>query len=106
MERRSTPAHCRGSVGRTVSFRYRDDGPLVLNDISLHANPGQFIAIVGPSGCGKSTLLRILLGFESILKQEPVCYDGQDVSGLDLTAVRSSKSALCCSQASSTPARL
>jgi NHLM bacteriocin system ABC transporter ATP-binding protein len=70
-----------------ISFRYRDDGPLVLNDISLHANPGQFIAIVGPSGCGKSTLLRILLGFESS-EAGTVCYDGQDVSGLDLTAVR------------------
>lgn len=35
-------------------------GPLVLDRISIHANPGEIIGIVGPSGCGKSTLLRII----------------------------------------------
>ena len=38
-----------------VSFRYDPDGPLVLDDISLRAEPGEFIAIVGPSGAGKSS---------------------------------------------------
>lgn len=70
-----------------ISFRYREDGPRVLNDVSLHANPGQFVAIVGPSGCGKSTLLRILLGFESP-DTGSICYDGQDLAGLDATAIR------------------
>lgn len=70
-----------------ISFRYREDGPLVLNNVSLHVNPGQFVAIVGPSGCGKSTLLRILLGFETP-ETGTICYDGQDLAGLDTTAVR------------------
>ena len=47
-----------------VSFRYREDMPLILDDLSLKIRPGQYVAIVGATGCGKSTLMRILLGFE------------------------------------------
>lgn len=39
---------------------------VVLNDINLRVNKGEFIAIVGRSGCGKSTLLRIIAGLEQI----------------------------------------
>ncbi len=39
---------------------------VVLNDINLRVNKGEFIAIVGRSGCGKSTLLRIIAGIEQI----------------------------------------
>jgi NHLM bacteriocin system ABC transporter ATP-binding protein len=70
-----------------VVFRYREDGPLILNEVSLSAAPGEFIALVGPSGSGKSTLLRILLGFE-IPSAGTVYYDGQDLAGLDVHAVR------------------
>ena len=70
-----------------VSFRYSPDGPLVLDDVSLATRPGEFIALVGPSGSGKSTLLRLLLGFES-LESGAVLYDGQELSTVDLTAVR------------------
>ena len=70
-----------------VTFRYREDGPLILNEVSLSAAPGEFIALVGPSGSGKSTLLRILLGFE-IPATGTVYYDGQDLAGLDVHAVR------------------
>jgi ABC-type nitrate/sulfonate/bicarbonate transport system ATPase subunit len=40
------------------------DGPdlVVLNNINLEFNPGEFISLIGPSGCGKSTLLRIIAG--------------------------------------------
>ncbi|NED63555.1 ATP-binding cassette domain-containing protein, partial [Streptomyces sp. SID10244] len=44
-------------------------------------------AVVGPSGCGKSTLLRLLIGFDRPLSGS-VLYDGQDLSALDLSAVR------------------
>jgi NHLM bacteriocin system ABC transporter ATP-binding protein len=70
-----------------VTFRYRDDGPLILQDVSLYANPGEFIAFVGPSGSGKSTVLRMLLGFETPVSGT-VSYDGQDLAGLDIYAVR------------------
>ena len=39
-----------------VTFRYTENGPLVLQDVSLYARPGEFIALVGESGSGKSTL--------------------------------------------------
>ncbi|BAY23400.1 cyclic nucleotide-regulated ABC bacteriocin/lantibiotic exporter [Calothrix sp. NIES-2100] len=70
-----------------VTFRYREDGPLTLDDVSIYAEPGEFIAIVGPSGSGKSTVFRLLLGFETPLSGT-VYYDGQDLAGLDVQAVR------------------
>ncbi|MDZ8134996.1 MAG: NHLP family bacteriocin export ABC transporter peptidase/permease/ATPase subunit [Nostoc sp. DedQUE04] len=70
-----------------VTFRYRDDGPLTLDNVNIRAEPGEFIAIVGPSGSGKSTLLRLLLGFE-FAKSGTIYYDGQDLTSLDVHAVR------------------
>jgi ABC-type bacteriocin/lantibiotic exporter with double-glycine peptidase domain len=70
-----------------ISFRYREDMPLILDDVSLKIRPGQYIAIVGPSGCGKSTLLRLLLGFEKPGKGA-VYYDGKDIHSIDLKALR------------------
>lgn len=45
-----------------VSFGY-DDGPPVLEKVSIHVLPGTRTALVGPSGSGKSTVLGLLLGF-------------------------------------------
>ncbi|MEN9520244.1 MAG: hypothetical protein RLZZ381_2832, partial [Cyanobacteriota bacterium] len=70
-----------------VSFRYRPDIPLTLEDVNIHAEPGEFIALVGGSGSGKSTLFRLLLGFETP-EEGSIYYDGQDLSGLDVSAMR------------------
>ena len=70
-----------------VSFRYDEKGPLVLDNISLKIEPGQYIAIVGKTGCGKSTLMRLMLGFEST-KNGAIYYDGQDINTLDLKSLR------------------
>jgi NHLM bacteriocin system ABC transporter ATP-binding protein len=70
-----------------VSFRYQLDAPLILNNITIQAAPGEFIALVGASGSGKSTILRLLLGFETP-QTGAVFYDGQDLAGLDVDAVR------------------
>ncbi|MDZ7964801.1 MAG: NHLP bacteriocin export ABC transporter permease/ATPase subunit [Nostoc sp. DedSLP03] len=70
-----------------VSFRYSENGSLILNDVSLHAEPGEFVAIVGSSGSGKSTILRLLLGFETPLTGS-IYYDGKDLAEMELQAVR------------------
>jgi ABC-type bacteriocin/lantibiotic exporter with double-glycine peptidase domain len=70
-----------------VTFRYDPDGPLVLDDVTLRAEPGEFVAVVGPSGAGKSSLLRQLLGFEEP-ESGSVYYDDHDLSELNVQAVR------------------
>ena len=70
-----------------VSFRYHHDGPLVLDDVSFQARPGEFIALVGASGSGKSTCVRLLLSFEQPTTGS-IYYDGQDLPSLDVDSVR------------------
>jgi ATP-binding cassette subfamily C protein len=70
-----------------VEFSYRADGPRILDGVTIRAEPGEFIAVVGPSGSGKSTLLRLVLGFETP-SAGSVMFDGQDLSNLDVLAVR------------------
>ncbi len=70
-----------------VTFRYREDMPLILDDISLKIRPGQYVAVVGKTGCGKSTLVRLLLGFEKPLKGS-IYYDGKDIKNLDPKSLR------------------
>ncbi|BAY28955.1 cyclic nucleotide-regulated ABC bacteriocin/lantibiotic exporter [Nostoc carneum NIES-2107] len=84
------PGKLTGRVAlENLSFRYSENGPLILNDVSLYANPGEFIAIVGLSGSGKSTIFRLLLGFETPLSGG-VYYDGKDLANLDLQSLRRS----------------
>ncbi|MGH7922684.1 MAG: ATP-binding cassette domain-containing protein, partial [Candidatus Dormibacteraceae bacterium] len=85
--RQSPGALVGGVTVSRVRFRYRPDSPLVLDDVSLAADPGEFIAIVGPSGAGKSSLVRLLLGFETP-EAGSVLYDHKDLSGLDPVEVR------------------
>jgi ABC-type bacteriocin/lantibiotic exporter with double-glycine peptidase domain len=70
-----------------VTFRYNDDMPPVLDDLSLKIRPGQYVAIVGKTGCGKSTLMRIMLGFE-MPQKGAVYYDGKDLKRIDLKSLR------------------
>ncbi len=70
-----------------VTFRYTEDMPPVLDDLSLKIRPGQYVAIVGKTGCGKSTLMRLMLGFETPQKGA-VYYDGRDLKRIDLKSLR------------------
>ncbi|WP_137991752.1 NHLP bacteriocin export ABC transporter permease/ATPase subunit [Streptomyces exfoliatus] len=82
------PGELSGAVeAQNLSYRYAEDGPLVLDDVSFRVRQGEFVAIVGASGCGKSTLLRLLIGFDKPASGS-VLYDGQDLAALDQAAVR------------------
>ena len=70
-----------------VSFRYSEDGPYILDDLSLKVRPGEYVAIVGRTGCGKSTLIRLLLGFEKPEKGA-VYYDSKSMADIDLPSLR------------------
>ncbi|MFT9847138.1 NHLP bacteriocin export ABC transporter permease/ATPase subunit [Aneurinibacillus sp. REN35] len=85
---RSEPGVLRGEIEIShVSFAYHAPSGLTLDDVSLRVRAGEYVAIVGSSGSGKSTLLRLLLGFETPLTGA-IHYDGKDLNGLNLRAVR------------------
>ncbi|HAJ36549.1 MAG TPA: multidrug ABC transporter ATP-binding protein [Chloroflexi bacterium] len=69
-----------------VSFAYTPDAP-VLKAVSLHARPGQTIALVGPTGAGKTTIVNLLTRFYDI-DAGRILIDGVDISKLNRYAVR------------------
>ena len=70
-----------------VTFSYSPEEPPVLDGLSLHIQPGEYIGIVGSSGCGKSTLLKLLLGFERP-QRGMIYYDRSDINELDKRELR------------------
>ncbi|NRQ54790.1 ABC transporter ATP-binding protein [Brevibacillus sp. HD1.4A] len=64
-----------------VSFRYREEGPLVLRDVNLTIQPGETVAIVGMSGGGKSSLISLLPRFWDVTEGR-ITIDGVDVRDL------------------------
>ena len=69
-----------------VHFHYEKENP-VLRGITLHASPGQTVALIGPTGCGKSTVLSLLLRFYDVCSGE-LRMDDLDVRRLDLRTFR------------------
>lgn len=69
-----------------VVFGYEKDQK-VIDGLSLHIEPGEYVGIVGASGSGKSTLLRLLLGF-SAPDRGKIYYDNMDLAALDKRALR------------------
>jgi NHLM bacteriocin system ABC transporter ATP-binding protein len=87
-EVRTDPGELTGAIELShVSFRYSQDGPQILKDVSMQIRPGQFVAIVGPSGSGKSTIMRMVLGFDAP-ETGAIYLNGLDLSGLDVRAIR------------------
>ncbi|MFT4234566.1 MAG: ABC transporter ATP-binding protein, partial [Microbacterium sp.] len=64
-----------------VGLRYSDDGPAVIDELTLTLEPGSTTAIVGPSGSGKSSVLSLLLGLQQPTTGR-VLVDGVDLREL------------------------
>ncbi len=69
-----------------VGFDY-DASRRVLKGISLHARPGEMIALVGPTGAGKSTLVSLLPAFYEATEGR-ITIDGRDIRELPLSVLR------------------
>lgn len=70
-----------------VSFRYGPNDALVLRDIDLSVEPGQFVALVGSSGAGKSTLAKLLVGLY-LPTSGALHFDGVPLERLELRRLR------------------
>jgi ATP-binding cassette subfamily B protein len=64
---------------------------IVLHNVSLHAKPGEMIALVGPTGAGKSTLVNLLPAFYEVTSGR-ILIDGQEISGVTLESLRENTS--------------
>ena len=70
-----------------VTFRYGDDLPDVLHDVSFTIAPGEIVALVGPSGAGKTTIASLVPRFWDV-QHGAVTLDGVDVRALSLADLR------------------
>jgi len=73
-------------VYENVSFAYNPERT-VLRNVSLHARPGEIVALAGPTGAGKSTLVNLLPAFYEATSGR-ILIDGQDISGISLQSLR------------------
>jgi ABC-type multidrug transport system fused ATPase/permease subunit len=80
-------ARVRGEViYQDVGFSYSPER-VVLKNVSLHARPGEMVALVGPTGAGKSTLVNLLPAFYEATSGR-ILIDGHDASRLTLDSLR------------------
>jgi ATP-binding cassette, subfamily B, bacterial HlyB/CyaB len=70
-----------------VRFRYRTDGPVILNELNLQTRPGEVVGIVGRSGSGKSTITKLIQRLY-IPESGRVLVDGVDLSMIDTAWLR------------------
>ncbi|HEY8458058.1 MAG TPA: ABC transporter ATP-binding protein [Actinopolymorphaceae bacterium] len=83
----------RGLVVENVTFSYPGSGEPAVRNVSLHARPGELIALVGDNGAGKSTLTKLLLRFFDPTEGR-ILFDGVDIRHCRPADVRSRVSVL------------
>ena len=74
----STAAAERNSMLEVVRVTRHYGATLALDDVTLHAERGEFLTILGESGSGKTTMLRIISGLEQPSRIERLAIDGQE----------------------------
>jgi len=79
--------HIEGRVTfEDVCFGYEPGVP-VLKHVSLHAEPGQLVALVGPTGAGKTTIVNLLTRFYDV-DSGAIRIDGIDIRDIKLADLR------------------
>ena len=71
-----------------LSFRFGKTGPLIISQINLNIDAGQFVAIVGQSGSGKSTLTKLIPRLYEPINGK-ILIDGFDIAKVELYSLRS-----------------
>jgi subfamily B ATP-binding cassette protein HlyB/CyaB len=85
---RSAPRHLKGAVVfERLRFRYRPDGPFVLDELDFEVRPGDIIGLVGRSGSGKSTLAKLVQRLY-VPEGGRVLVDGTDLAMVDTAWLR------------------
>ncbi|MEH6593281.1 MAG: type I secretion system permease/ATPase, partial [Halioglobus sp.] len=85
---RSSPSQLAGAVSfEGIRFRYHSEGPLILEEFSLHVPRGGIVGLVGRSGSGKSTLAKLLQRLY-VPEAGRILVDGVDLAMVDVTWLR------------------
>jgi ATP-binding cassette subfamily B protein len=81
------PRNLQGQIDmQSVDFSYTPDEP-ILEDFSLHIEPGETLALVGHTGAGKTSIGRLIARFYEFQDGE-ILIDGKDIRRFDLVALR------------------
>ena len=73
-------------VFENVDFRYSEDTPLILQNVSLEINRGDLIALLGPNGAGKSTLVKHTIGLLKPTRGR-VLVEGKDTRSMSVAQI-------------------
>lgn len=65
---------------RNLYKKYTKNGSMIVDNMNLSINKGEFIVFLGPSGCGKTTTIRMIAGLEEVTDGD-ILIDGESIIG-------------------------